>query len=186
MKEKNSYFSLTIIIVVIIIVVIFIVNILSVPDITPNDYDEKIEVVSENRTQIYVYSDTIDFEDRVSYINVINYENLVLNTSTDSVLIIDMFKYNQYPFITEEQVEHLYNDLNFIIMIVNYQSSNSDKLRDIIDFRSLESDLIYLTFDAQNIAVQGSFGSEIDSDEMMGYYIINHIANLLHERSLLE
>lgn len=153
-----------------------------IPEGIPNDYYERIDLLNENHVNMYVYSDEIDFNGDyrpipVSYIGQLpHFTNGQMN-----VLVLDMNKNLEVAFATEEQLTQLYEVYSYIVIIVNYASSNSTQFDDFIDMADLESDMIMFYYDAYHSEQIGSVSGEFPSDQMLMYAILHQVSMILEE-----
>lgn len=153
-----------------------------VPEGVPSDYYERIDQLNENRVNMYVYSDEIDFNGDYHPILVSNVGQLPHFTDGRmNILVLDMNKNRDDAFATEEQLTQLYAVYSYIVIIVNYASSNSTQFDDFIDVTHLESDMIVYYYDQYHGEQNGSVSEAFPSDQMLMYAILHQVSMILTE-----
>lgn len=181
-SNKKSYFIL-LPIVVLIAFLLSLIEFRPIPEGIPNDYYDRIDVLEEYDIRMHVYSDTIDFNGDYEFIPVNHLSDIDLRLNTRmNVLVLDMEKYVQSEFATEEQIRNLYETNGVTIIIVNYFSSNSTQFEDFIDFADVESDMITFGYGENHISEIGSMSGTFPSNQMLMYAILHNIANTLNEQ----
>lgn len=86
-----------------------------------------------------------------------------------------MNKYSNDDFATSEEIPTYFRGCKTSIFIVNYDNSNSNLLKDFIDSRFYESDLISYTYDQYHVAQIGSLSLDIPSEQSLMYSITHHL-----------
>jgi len=184
MKSDKSGFLLLVLIGIVVIVFLIVFPFKKIPQGVPNDYYDRINLLDDSGVNLYLYSDDIDFNGDYRYIDVFGWSD-VINTSSShmKVLVLDMNKNLQQEFATEEQIQRLYDEFYFTIIIVNYASSGSTQLEHLIDPVDLESDIIIFSFDANHNQYSGSVSGEFPTNQMLMYAILDNIAYILEENN---
>jgi len=164
MDKKIVFFVFIIIIAVIIYLALPVYRI---PDGVPADYFERISLIEDTKSKVFLYSDDIDFNGDLDIIKVNNIDDIpLLNLSDNRFLIIDMNKYDSNEFGTAQEIENLYRNQCFYIIIVNNKTSRSGELNQL--FADGSSDLITLTFDA----CHGNYYTETNNGELPSFQIL--------------
>lgn len=174
MYKKISLFIIVITAIAAFLVV-HIKNSSNIPEGVPNNYFENIDAVEQMGYEIYVYSDHIDFNQDLAYTNITDINQIPVENNYNNVLIIDMNKYSNDDFATSEEISTYFSDYKTSILIVNYDNSNSNLLKDFIDPGFYESDLISYTYDQYHVAQIGCLSSAIPSEQSLMYSITHHL-----------
>jgi hypothetical protein len=185
-SEKTDFgYTLVIVGVVVTIAIIFafVLPNKKIPDGLPNDYYDIISTIEKSKANIYVYSDTIDFNEDYESINILSVEGLPdWRYGVKNFLVIDMEKYTSEDFATEEQIEDLYNVQCYYVLIVNNGSSNSTTLENFIDPDDSSSDLITYTYDQCHVNhYTGVALDDFPSHQMIMYAILDEIKRIVDE-----
>lgn len=154
----------------------------TIPEGVPDDYYERIETIEENEATIYVYSDNINFNDDYEYENVNSFLDLTdVESDYKSFLVIDMEKYKDREFATEEEIEVLYSIKKVCIIIVNYSNSGSDQLLNLISDSDYESDLIVFMFDSAYTEKTITNSGEFPTNQMLMYAILHQVSMIIED-----
>lgn len=184
-KLKKIEYGYTIVIVGIAIMIIIIVSIIfplkKIPEGLPNDYYDVISTIEESDANIYMFSDTIDFNEHYEAINIVSVDDLPeWRYGIKNFLVIDMEKYSTDNFATQEQIENLYHNECYYILIVNNESSNSTALEGFIDPFDSNSDLITYTYDQCHVNhYTGVNVGEFPSHQILMYAILDEITRII-------
>ena len=151
-----------------------------IPDGLPIDYFENIQLVEASHVEIYVYSDTIDFNGDCAYIPVTTLAELPIESSDAMrVLVLDMNKSVEDEFATPQQLDRLFEDDGYQIFIVNYESSASLRYDGLMDRSHTYSDLIQFTHDVYGNDTIGSMSGDVPTEDHLMYFIIHGIKMIL-------
>lgn len=124
-------------------------------------------MIEDRKSKIFLYSDDIDFNGDLETIKVNSIDDIsLLNSSDHSFLIIDMNKYDSNEFGTAQEIDNLYRNYCFHIIIVNNKTSRSGELNQL--FTDGSSDLITLTFDV----CRGNYYTETNNGELPSFQIL--------------
>ncbi|MCK7470776.1 MAG: hypothetical protein MZU95_08305 [Desulfomicrobium escambiense] len=141
-------------------------------------------MLEEYNVRMYVYSDTIDFNGDYGFIPVVSLSDIDTTFhSPMNVLVLDMEKYTQTEFATEEQIRQLYEVNGYTLMIVNYARSNSTQFSDFMSAADIQSDFITFGYGVNHIREIGSWNGSFPSNQMLMHAISHNIANTLKEQS---
>ena len=162
-NRSNNILIYIILAIVAIVSVAILLSINNIPNGLPNDYFDKIETLKNEHINIYMYSDEIDLNNDYNYVTVVSSSDIIVNTGYNHVLIIDMHKFNEFPFISEENLEFMYH-FNHLTIIANF-----------IDFTFKDSDLIVYSYDSTHTPIKGSVDGTFETKAMLNYAIINEI-----------
>ena len=176
---KNLFIALGILLVIACIgILIFVFPLRTIPDGVPNDYFDRIDIIEENDLEIYVYSDDIDFNNDLKIFKIFDINELSKSKNYQRVIVIDMNKYNNDSFATEEELLSYYQDYKTTIIFVNYHKSHSNLLNDFLQQDFLESDLIIYGYEKNHTAIQGTVSSEFPNNQALMYAIIHQLSHL--------
>ncbi len=184
MKNKRSGFTIVpIVLLLALYFIFFFPPDKNPPTGIPNNYFDIIEDIEEESANVYVYSDTLDFNEDYTPIFITSIQQVQGgSTSPHNFLIIDMEKYDTNEFGTLEQINYLYRERFFHILIVNNKKSNSTFLDDLIDYQDRDSDLITLTFTPlRDVFYSGSNSGEIPNNQILMYSILFAINQVIVE-----
>jgi hypothetical protein len=187
LQSEKTEFGYTLVIVGIVvtiaIIVAFVLPIKKIPDGLPNDYYDIISTIKKSEANIYVYSNTIDFNEDYESQNILSVEGLPeWRYGVKNFLVIDMEKYTSDDFATQNQIEDLYNHQCYYVLIVNNGSSNSTILENFIDPADSSSDLITYTYDQCHMNhYTGVALDDFPSHQMIMYAILDEIKRIIDE-----
>lgn len=177
MKDNSNSIIVFIFVILIVCLFIFFPAPRNVPEGLPNSYYEVIDDVNNSRASIMIYSNEIDLNGDVEYIHLNSLDNLNVPEDIDSYVVIDMNKYiNDYT--SAKEINDLYNNNCFKIVIVNYHSSNTEYAIDFLDDDDIGSDLIFI----QNNAFcytdysKNIYDGEFPNIIFLNFAIINNIS----------
>lgn len=152
-----------------------------IPEGIPNDYYDIISDIEESDYNLYVYSDTIDFNHDYAAINFESYDALSQSgVQNQNVLVIDMDKFVDNEFTTEDNIINLYQEQCYHVIIVNYKSSNSSQLQDLIEPEYYDYDFITLTYDHCHINHYSQvINNDFDSNQFLMYAILDETHRII-------
>lgn len=179
---KNQGTFLVVVFIVIMAAIIYLnLPFNRIPDGIPADYFDRIELIEDSDATVYVYSDTIDFNGDYNPIQVNSIDDIPLNRFfLKNFLVIDMNKYTAEEFGTAEEIDYLYRNQCFYILIVDNGSSESTELNQIIDSLNTDSDLITLNFTAcHDSYFNNTLSGDLPSHQMMMYAILDEIGRII-------
>ena len=150
----------------------------------PMDYFDIINSIEDKRANVYVYSDDFDFNDDFNPMYITSIDQIQVGySSPHNFLVIDMNKYKNDVFGTLNQIDYLYKNRYFHIIIVNNKEANSSLLNDLMDPRDYDSDLITLTFTPQHdLFYSGSDVGGFPNKQILMYSILHTIDNIIEEQ----
>lgn len=168
------------IIVVLIVVLLFFINPFErkVPEGLPNHYYDLVDNVSSKDTQILIYSDIIDLNEHVSYIDIENLGEVYADDKyINMFLVIDMQKYIE-NYSDGETINQIYKNSCVTIIIANYRESSTTLEIDFFDFEDYDSDLLLtMNNDLCNTNYSKNvIGNSFPGLTYLNFAIIHHIS----------
>lgn len=143
MKDNTNLLIAVIVIILSVLAFIFLPFPQKAPSGLPDTYYDTITAVEDSRTEIVVYSDLITFNRDLTYRNIQSLYDLEDYNTNDIYVIIDMNKYNIF-YSNSDEIEKLYSETCYYIVIANYKSSDSSITISFLNSEELNSDLIFV------------------------------------------
>jgi hypothetical protein len=181
---NNKYAFIFPVAVVILVILVLIIPLDKKPPLgIPADYYDIINHIESEEANVYVISETINFNDDYQSINITNPYSIPMSLSTNpKFVVIDMNTYNNFDIDYDEYISELYNDYCYNIIIVNYEYSNSLKLKNLVEASDAESNLITLSFlSCGGDPYKSINSSDFPSELFLQYAILHKISSLINQ-----
>ncbi|MFA5471689.1 MAG: hypothetical protein WCZ00_02475 [Acholeplasmataceae bacterium] len=182
MKDKRYLFLITVIIMSVVFILVYTqLPYKRIPNGLPADYFDIIDKIEDTNANVYVYSDKLNFNDDFHPKFISKVSEIELNRFNEkNFLVIDMDKYNSKSLGTIEEIDQIYKNQCFYILLINYGSSDSTKFDELLTDNSKSSDLITLTYSACHSSYHIEyFSSGFSSNDILMYAILDKISMLI-------
>lgn len=114
-----------------------------VPVGLPKNYYNVINELEESKTNVYVYSDVITFNNDLNYTSLSSLDQFIQDNSYPTYIVIDINKYIE-DYDTVDKIEELYKLGKYNIVLAYNHSSNNDFSYSFISEERSDFDIIMI------------------------------------------
>ncbi len=141
-----------------------------IPEGLPLNYYDRIEILEDYDTNIYIYSDVIDLNEHYGFFELNSINPTSGYQSDTTFIIIDMNKFIE-NYDDASNIEALFNSTCSYIVIANYHSSNTNYVIDFYELTDKDSDLVFYK---NNELCESDFNKHSFSDSFPSIVYLNY------------
>lgn len=161
--------------VILIIATLLVLPIRFAPKGTPTDYFDKLDAINDKKLPIYVEASAGLLHEDLHKTTFTSFSNIPHTVQHDAYIVIN-FATIDFTADDAEEVDALYNDHCYKVILINYGSSGVNALNYLIDPDDTNYDFIVLDFVKCGLYnFTSTNASEDDSLEQINYTIMQII-----------